>query len=365
MANGRARILIGACLGLAWMACGIAVADESPTGWTPPPPMPDESTWIQLTSGEWLRGEVIALYSGVLEFDSDKLDEQLIDWEDIQQMRSHVAMEVSFDDGSITLGMILIENGTIRVMGIDPREVAVDEVVSMLPGTPREIDNWSVKASLGSTARRGNNDQLEVSTRATVSRRTTRNRINLDYLASFNRTEGVIASDNQRLTFGWNHYPSRDLFWTPVSAEWFRDPFQNIASQWTVGSGLGYDIIDTPKVSWDIGAGIAYQATRFGEVVEGEDRTVDTPALTLGTIYDNELTSWMDFAFEWRARIVNEDSGRYNHHLVTGFEFELTKRLDVDITFVWDRIENPQEDASGLQPDQDDFRLLTTLGFDF
>ncbi|MCP4993645.1 MAG: hypothetical protein GY934_07655 [Gammaproteobacteria bacterium] len=37
--------------------------------WTPPPP--DNYDWIQLVSGEWLKGELIAMYEGTVEFDSE------------------------------------------------------------------------------------------------------------------------------------------------------------------------------------------------------------------------------------------------------------------------------------------------------
>jgi len=35
--------------------------------------------WLQLTSGEWLKGEVESMYNNILEFDSDNLGLLLID----------------------------------------------------------------------------------------------------------------------------------------------------------------------------------------------------------------------------------------------------------------------------------------------
>ncbi len=93
--------------------------------------------------------------------------------------------------------------------------------------------------------------------------------------------------------------------------------------------------------------------------------SASTPALRLGTSYDHELTKWMDFLFAYNFMIVNEQSGTYTHHLETGLEFDLTRLLDFDITFIWDRIQNPQPDADGLIPKQDDYRLVFFLGFDF
>jgi len=39
---------------------------------------------------------------------------------------------------------------------------------------------------------------------------------------------------------------------------------------------------------------------------------------------------------DYRFFIVNEESGSYTHHLVTGFEFDLIGDLDFDVTWVWD-----------------------------
>ncbi len=39
--------------------------------------------------------------------------------------------------------------------------------------------------------------------------------------------------------------------------------------------------------------------------------------------------------------------------------------LDLDITLQWDRIGNPQPDASGNTPEKDDFRLGVGFGWSF
>ena len=51
-----------------------------------------------------------------------------------------------------------------------------------------------------------------------------------------------MATDNQRVNIGWNRYISKRFFWTPAFGEYYRDPFQNIASRWTLGMGLGYTL---------------------------------------------------------------------------------------------------------------------------
>ena len=55
----------------------ISESKNTPSGspiWGPPSALPEKFDWIQLTSGEWLKGDLKVLYDKKLEFDSDELD---------------------------------------------------------------------------------------------------------------------------------------------------------------------------------------------------------------------------------------------------------------------------------------------------
>lgn len=348
---------------LALTVSPVLAAEEE--AWQPPPPMPDTFDWVQTTSLEWLKGEFVAMYDGSLDFDSKEFDLQTLDWSDIKEVRSKGPMQVAFEDGTIAIGQVFIDPESVRVLGDEEKRFPRSEVLSITAGTPKERNYWSIKLSLGANLRDGNTEQIETTSQANIVRRTPKDRIIIDWISTFNRTDGDTAADNQRLSAGWNHYLSKRFYWTPVQGELYRDPFVNIAQRWTIGMGAGYEVIDTSKVTWDVTGGLSYQTTSFDSVEAGEDDSANTPALTLGTIYDHKLTTWMDFVFDYTLFIVNEESGTYTHHLLTGLEFELTTILDFDVTFIWDRIQDPRPTAGGIVPEQDDFRLTFFLGFDF
>lgn len=44
------------------------------------PPPDSKYDWIQLDSGEWLKGDLKVMYDQSLEFDSDKMDDQSFDF---------------------------------------------------------------------------------------------------------------------------------------------------------------------------------------------------------------------------------------------------------------------------------------------
>jgi len=226
-------------------------------------------------------------------------------------------------------------------------------------------DLWSGKVTLGLNIRQGNSDLVEYSALANIKRRTSRSRFVLDYIGSINRTEGIETANSQRVTGKYDIFKTRKFFWSPVFGEYFSDPFQNIGNRITLGAGLGYHIINTSKTKWEVTGGAAIQYLQYDSVEAGEDSDNRTPALVAGTNYETEITKKIDFIGSYSFQIVDEEAGTFTHHTVATLETELTKILDFDVTFIWDRIKNPRPASDGTVPEQDDFRLLFGLGIDF
>jgi putative salt-induced outer membrane protein YdiY len=274
-------------------------------------------------------------------------------------------MQVGLLDGGVAVGQLFVDGDAVRVVGDQEQKMERSQVLSITSGTPREKNYWSGKISAGANLRQGNTDQVETNGRMHFMRRTVTNRMSLEYLANFNRSVDTTIADNQRVTVSWDRFVSDRFYLSPVLGEYFRDPFQNISHKWTLGAGAGYQIIDTAKIDWETTVGFAYQGTRFDDVLEGDPTSASTPVFLAGTVYDHELSGSIDFNLAYRFFVVNEESGQYTHHFVTGFQFDLIGSLDFDVTFVWDRIEKPRQSADGTFPKKDDFRVNFALGFDF
>jgi putative salt-induced outer membrane protein YdiY len=361
-AIGTLRIL-AACMAL---SAGLGVSRPSlAADWAPEPPMPDKFDWVQLTSGEWLKGEIKVMYEDELEFDSDKLDLLTLDMEDVKEIRSAQALTVRMTGGETATGKVLMEDGKIRVLGDAPARYDRADLLSVTAGVPKEINYWSGKVSAGGNLRSGNTDQVELSAAASFKRRTVENRVSLDYLGNFSETNDIESANNQRANAVWDWFFSEKLFLRPVFIEYFSDPFQNIDARYTIGTGLGYQLIDNSRTDWSIFAGPAWQSTRFDQVEPGESRSEDTWAISAGTTFDTELTKRIDFTYDYRFQFTSPESGKYNHHMIGTFEIELTDSLDLDLSLVWDRIEKPRPNADGTVPEQDDFRFIVGVGYDF
>jgi len=362
------RVLSSVLAALAVVASlGSAFAEDgSDAGaWFPKSDYDGNWDWVQMTSGEWLKGEIIAMYEESLEFDSDEFDTQFLDWGDIRYLRSSRVINVGLVDRSTVTGILIVDGDEVTVRGAETRTFHRDRVLTMIAGEPREINFWTAKLFFGWLIRSGNSDVREINVQASVKRRTVRDRILIDFVGNQNVTDGEDVSDNQRASASWDRFVNDRFFVRPVFGEYFRDRFQNVSARVTVGVGAGYQLIDTKKVDWSFFAGPAYQETRFVAVEPGEPDNENTLAFVLGTDAEWDLTSWLEFDGTYRAQFVNERSGTYTHHLVASLETDITSLIDLDVSWIWDRIEDPRPGADGVVPKQDDFRTTIGLTFEF
>jgi putative salt-induced outer membrane protein YdiY len=348
----------------------IARAAESPWDSFVPPP-DDKFDWIQLTSGEWLKGRLKVLYNYEVEFDSDELDLQTFDLEDVKRIRTHKPQSIRIEDKElsdkpiIVQGIVNIVDDKVMVtVDNETREFTRDQVVSIAQADKKERDMWSGNISLGANFRGGNTETTDLNVIMNLKRRTVSSRLAIDYLGNFSRAGGVETSNNHRLGGSRDVTISKNFFWRQLGAEYYRDRFKNIDSQFSLATGLGYQIIFTSKTKWDVTAGVGGRYTKYVSVLPGESIDNTTPAGGAGTLYDTELTSWMDFLLDYSFQIVDEEAGRYTHHFITTLSNDLIGDIDLDFSFVWDRIQKPQPDSEGNVPDQDDYQLIVAFSYD-
>ena len=341
-------------------------AEEVVNDWRPPD---DGFDWIQLKHKEWLMGEIKSMYKESLEFDSDNLDMQSIDWGDVTFLRSAGESSINIEGVGEVTGVLEIEGDLIRLVdGDDVMEFNRTQLISLTPAGEREIDLWAVDLTLSLNVRSGNTDQVDYSTRFSAKRRTARSRVVANYVGNISKTDGgsgelVETINNNRVSAAWDIYATRNFFYSPFFGEYYRDPFQNIDQRITVGVGIGYTIMDTGKIEWDVGGGPAYQTVRYISVQPGEDDKITGGALVLGTGYDQEINSKLDLKFTYNLTAAKSDLGGYTHHLLASIETEITDSLDFDVSFMWDRVGQPTTDAEGVTPDPDDYRLMVGINW--
>lgn len=163
-------------------------------------PPEDGYDWIQLTSGEWLKGELVVLSTEEVEFDSDILDELILDREDVSRFYSTRTFGISIRGYELLSGQLRIDEQSVFVTTDgEVQSFTREQLVAITVSAERERDRWSGKLTLGTNVRRGNADFIEYNMIAGLERRTPRPRIFIDYIGSFNETDGERVANNHRL----------------------------------------------------------------------------------------------------------------------------------------------------------------------
>ena len=325
--------------------------------------------WMELQSGEWLKGEFKEIYSGDVVFDSDEMDVVTFSLDDVKQIITKGTSTISLEGQDEPVeGKMGFVNGQFKITKADGSIINVQssQIASIAGGEDKESNYWSASASLGLEVMSGNSAQKTVTAKANVQRRSSDTRFIADYLGVFTQIDNnTTTANNNRAGASFDIYQTAHFYWRVAALEFLRDPFQNIARKYTYAAGLGYDIIYTPRTNWSITVGPGYQTTTFYAVDANTSDTADTALFFLDSRFDVEVTNDIDFIFNYNVYLLNEASGSYIHHAVTTLETEMISDLVFDISVIWDRTEDPIPFANGTAPQQDDYKTILSLGYSY
>jgi Protein of unknown function, DUF481 len=334
--------------------------------WKPPGVGHDGSDWVQLKSGEWLRGELKYIQNKEVEFDSDEMDQQTLKLKDISKLYSAHRVFTQFVNQQPVYGMVVISNDLVMVNGPEPLSLHRDLLLGITPsGGKRGINNWSGDFSLGLSLQSGNNEQTTLTTSAELARRTPNTTLLFDYLLNYSQVNNVQSANNDRLNSSYDIRLNQDWFLRPVQLEYYHDSLANISYRLTGGASVGYYIFDRSGLEWTVSAGPAYQYTRFETVEADQADSASTPAGVLTSNFKQDITQRLTFKQSWQSIFTEREAGQYTHHAVTTLEFEIKKHLNLDVSFVWDYLQNPQTRSDGAIPQKSDYYLTVGFGVRF
>ncbi len=355
-------------IGIAVLAISIsavcdAAEESSSNSFTPPI---DRYSWVQLNTGEWLKGDITAMYDEVLVFDSDHFGELQIDLGDIETIHGSGSFALTFGLDAPVRGKLLLSGEDVIVSTASgDLEFTRDELISITPAAERERDRWKGDVGVGLNVRDGNTDIREATVSVGLVRRTPVSRFTMDYLGSTNETDGERITDSHRVNFSADRFSGRRWYWRPISAQYYRDEFQNIGDQFTFDTGIGYHLVDTRRTEWDLTAGAGGNYLSNVSVAPGEDNNQWSPVGTLGSDLIVDITADVEFELLIGMTFLEQKAGRYQHHIVSTLSTDLLNNLDLDVSLIWDRTAEPQVDELGETPEKDDYHLTVELVYDF
>ena len=337
-----------------------------PPQWHPPAPDAENFDWIQLRSGEWLKGELKYLRDDSLEFESDELDTLEFDLEDVHVIRLSRLEDVVLEGRQVVSGTVVVDRDSCRVRTAEGEQIYPrEDIISIVPDAQSRWDYWSGNLTIGMSVQSGNTDQKTSNSIVKLRRRSALSRVSVDYIGNFGSTDGVTNLNNHRADGRWDLFLSQRWFVTPGQLTWFRDPFQNISKQLVPSAGFGYHVFRSVDTDWTISLNAGAQYTEFDSVSAVEDATETVFTLIPGTEADWDITKDVEWVFSYSLQLPIPDPDGRVFHLATTLSLDLLQDLDLDLTFQWDYVANPVARADGSFPETDDYRLSVGIGWDF
>ncbi|MEM8711350.1 MAG: DUF481 domain-containing protein [Planctomycetota bacterium] len=346
-------------------------AAETPVAETTPPApeaqldLDDGAAWIQLTSGEWLRGSLMRLRRGSLTFKSDQVGEQAFGLSSVQRIVGAGHSVVLTEDGRTFEGSIDVDESNLWVRGDQTFRIPRSEVLSVLRVREVGRTNWSGRISLGATFRSGNTDQADYTALTQLLRETARTRWSSRYVGAISSVNEEETANNHRLNSRFDVYLTQRAFLTAPGLEIYRDRFQNIALRVTPSVAIGYQLLDGDRHRCSISLGPAVRYQRQITAPPSGDAEETTAAGVFSTEYGWDVSSAVDLSLGYEVTAPVPDVEEFNHHLLLNLAVDLPGDLDLDIAFIWDRVNEPALNNDGVRPQPDDFRTTIGLGWSF
>lgn len=339
----------------------------------------DTDDWIQLTTGEWLSGDLHWLRPKGLEagkninFYSNKLDALTLSWGSIASVHSPKIKSYKFKDNTTVAGKAMITKDLVIVetdegVVTHPRS----ELVSISEGPPRERTWWSTMLSLGFSANAGNTSQGSLTTQWSLARQDGLSLVGLNYNGTVAYTDGELnvnrhLGDVDTALFLWDR-----VYLIPIDAQLLYDAFQNIKLRATPGAGAGVYLFNktrdrrnhTNQFEWDVQGGLGYQFLKLLSAAPGVTNPQNDGFVMLRTHWKLEfLNDNVELTVDWRTNLVYTRFGSTNHTGTADVSVEITDTFNFVTSFLFLRTRDPLPRADGTEPKSNDYQVVVSLAF--
>lgn len=325
----------------------------------------DSFDWLQLTSGEWLKGTLERMREEQVEFDSDKLDLVELDWEDVERLHCPKINTYVFENKLDVVGRAMVTKDEVLIETADGvKRYPRSDLLSIVEGAPRERNWWSAKLGAGFSANAGNTDQGSLTAYFELVRADYRTRSRARYDGTFGYADGE-QNVNRQLGFAdVRLFMSRRWYLTPAAAQLLNDRFQNIRFRATPGVGAGIHVVEEDKVEWDLEGGLGYQFLRSLSTVPGLENPKHDGFVSAGTWAWFEIADDIELELEWTTNFVYTTFGLTNHTGRATFSLGINDIFDFETSFLFLRTEEPPAREDGTIPASNDYQLIISIALE-
>jgi hypothetical protein len=143
--------------------------------------------------------------------------------------------------------------------------------------------------------------------------------------------------------------------------EYFKDEFKNLKHRISTGGGVGYELIRNQSMELDVSIGAVHQHQES----EAGGEESDDFAGTAGINFDMDFPGGTELDNSYMVYVVATDLNKTSHHFESILSVDIWGPLDLDVTFMLDRIEKPEPDGDGNRPDENDISIMAGMSIEF
>ena len=291
-----------------------------------------ESAEVHLNDGTIVVGEILELAFGEdLTVDTEYMDEVVIEWDAVSQIRNTQILDIVAYDGSRYIGTIGFDEGEIVVSGQDAVRLSPKDVFSIEEYNQTFTESLSAFTDLGMNIVRGNNTVTQLSLGAGVGYDAENFETGVDGTMIIN--EQTSAEDTRRSTLAANYTQKLGSFWRASALYQFEsDEQQGLDGRSLIGAALGRSVLNNRTQRLELFAGFANNSENF----EGQS-SVDSLEGILGSRY--RLRSFADLDASLIVFPSLDGGDRYRVQFDASLSFDLFSDLDFKTTF-YDRYDS-------------------------
>ena len=291
-----------------------------------------ESAEVRLNDGTVVVGEILELAFGEdLTVDTEYMDEVVIEWDAVSQIRNTQILDIVAYDGTRYIGTIGFDEGEIIVSGQDEVRLSPKDVFSIEEYNQTFTESLSAFTDLGMNIVRGNNTVTQLSFGAGVGYDAENFETGVDGTTIIN--EQTNAQNTRRSTLSANYTHKLGSFWRASALYQFEsDEQQGLDGRSLIGAALGRSVMNNRTQRLELFAGVANNSENF----EGQP-SVDTVEGILGSRY--RLRSFADLDASLIVFPSLDGGDRYRVQFDASLSFDLFSDLDFKTTF-YDRYDS-------------------------
>ena len=257
---------------------------------------------IIFTNGDRLTGKINHVLEGKLVFKSDVVGEVTIEMSKIQTFSTDDPVSVHLKDDNVLLQKIVSSDpGKFAIEGagtVKAQEFDITTISSINP-PPKPEPKWTGNISAGFTSTHGNTTTNNISASANLSKRTEKDRTKLSADYAKARQKDPDTGEKNTTEDWWRSKAKYDYFFTKklygyLDGRYEKDAIAQLDRRVIVGSGGGYQWIESEDMSFSTEAGLASLYEKFDDQTDSNSEI----SVQAGYNFDKRLMKNVKFINE-------------------------------------------------------------------